>query len=240
MSKCLAIPKNHLENLSFWEQIRAEKDADGNINVLKPLSAEEVDEFLNLVEDSKMFHERYGETGIEENPEWQQVILYTVVKKGPHFFVYQRAKKREIQDTREKKGDERIAGKLSIGIGGHIEPFDQSLIHSFFRELNEELRFSKKQEEILLEYGNSDGIAEMRIQGMIKYELDPIGKVHVGLFCVLEVHDPEIQVSIRAEDEIMFGKFMDMEEYMNFRMNTTAEEWTNLITEHPLFLDVLA
>lgn len=39
---------------------------------------------------------------------------------------------------REKTNEERLAGKVSLGVGGHMEPSDGSRMDALYRELDEE------------------------------------------------------------------------------------------------------
>jgi len=54
----------------------------------------------------------------EENPEFKQIIPYVLIRKGGRWLHYIRGK---------GSGEKRLVAKGSIGVGGHINPEDQSL-----------------------------------------------------------------------------------------------------------------
>jgi predicted NUDIX family phosphoesterase len=59
---------------------------------------------------------------VEDDPDWQQIIPYVIVVcyspgEQPKFLSYQRTK---------QSGEQRLVGKKSIGIGGHINPCDNN------------------------------------------------------------------------------------------------------------------
>ena len=73
---------------------------------------------------------------VEEDPRWRQIIPYAVLERAGSVFLVKRL----------KAGTEaRLHDRLSIGIGGHINPFDHAnardvLEGALARELREELR----------------------------------------------------------------------------------------------------
>jgi len=57
--------------------------------------------------------------------------MYTLTLKDGRVLVYQR-------DTTGEHSDKRLSGKISVGIGGHMDPTNLSLENSLWRELDEE------------------------------------------------------------------------------------------------------
>jgi len=121
----------------------------------------------------------------ETDPSLKQVIPYIVVRKGDLILTYQRTK---------KSGESRLAGKRSLGFGGHINPHDgdNGLAYEkcFWRELGEELGVIRQQDE------------EMPDPAAILYEpWTEVGAVHFGVVHILDVSDsftfePDVDASI--------------------------------------------
>src|SRR5688572_9668213 len=55
----------------------------------------------------------------EQNSAWKQIIPYVVVRRGESILLLERKK---------KQGEVRLHGKLSIGVGGHINPVDDEAV----------------------------------------------------------------------------------------------------------------
>lgn len=121
----------------------------------------------------------------ETDPSLKQVIPYIVVRKGNLILTYQRTK---------KSGESRLAGKHSLGFGGHINPHDgdNGLAYEkcFWRELAEELGVVRQRGE------------EMPAPVAVLYEpWTPVGSVHFGVVHILDVSDsfvfePDVDASI--------------------------------------------
>ena len=237
MSKCLVVPRKNLEALPSWQKLKA--NHGGVLHALIPLTGEEVDAFLNTVISHGIFRERFGEGGVESDPNFQQVIFYgTIVRGSDEFFVY----KRGTQDA----SDRRLASKLSVGVGGHIEPSDSNLIDSLYRELDEELLFVRrgmpihfqesKKEQNKLNLDLFRKIASLEIKGLIKNDSDDVGKVHVGLFCVIRLLSKSIGIEIKDKKENVSGSFVKRSEYEQHAGSTgNPEVWTQLVVGSDLF-----
>lgn len=223
MSQCLAVPRKALEAVSFWPKLAKKGDI---ISAALLLSFSEVQEIIDVIENHKRFMER---NDIEEKPEWQQVIFYGLVVQGKKFFLYQRGKTTAYKE-------ERLRSKVSAGVGGHIEPFDAGFIDSLVREIGEELKFSENGIEIPV----SEIFPKIQIIGLIKDEKDEVGKVHLGLVCLIELTD-DVQVAIKS-DENVWGKMATLDKYQQMisSLQYVPEGWTELLVEYiaaPLFKD---
>lgn len=233
MPQCLVVPRKNLESLSSWKELQASGDI---IHVLIPLHENDCEEFLHTVRQYGEFKERFGDDGVEKNPDMQQVIFYGLIVRGNTFFVYKRGD--------EGMSEKRLSSKISVGVGGHIEPSDASLINSLYRELDEEVSFVKNGNPI--NFRNESGeinldafhaVATVEIKGLIKNDTDDVGKVHVGLFCVIRVIADDIDVKIKNEQENVLGSFMSKEDY-DAHINAgeyVPEAWTQLVLESELF-----
>jgi len=222
MSECLVVKKEILEKTDFWQRIP--RNSEGKLFGFLKLKTQETHEFLKMTRENKQFKERVGPEGIENNPEWQQIIFYGLIRQGDKFFAYQRGGK----DSKYK--EERLQLKISAGVGGHIESFDSSLLDSLYRELDEEVVFEKNGRVINLK--DFLNLAKIRIIGLIKYETDEVGEVHLGLACEINLLDPDLAVEIR-EGENVEGRMMNIQEYQDWikRGEAVPEFWTQIFIE---------
>jgi len=233
MSQCLVVKKEILEKTDFWQRIP--HNAEGKLFGFVKLKAQENHEFLRIIEESKEFKERKEPEGIEDKPEWQQIIFYGLIRQGDKFFVYQRGgKDSSYVETR-------LQGKIAIGVGGHIEPSDTGLIDSLYRELDEELFFKKSGQEINLK--DSEGrvteksfsnLADIYIIGLIKNELKEVDEVHLGLACEVNLLDPELTVEIKPGENVG-GEMMTLKQYQDWvemkKGEAVPEIWTQIFVE---------
>jgi len=105
----------------------------------------------------------------EYDPEWRQVIPYQIVQNynahPAEYLLMQRTK---------KQTEERLHEKLSLGIGGHINPIDdttKSIITSnMLREREEEISIDVYTESLL---------------GVIACDTNEVDRVHLGLVFML-------------------------------------------------------
>jgi predicted NUDIX family phosphoesterase len=153
----------------------------------------------------------------EQTSTWKQVIPYVVVRKGDAILLLERTK---------KQGEARLHGKLSIGVGGHVNPVDTEgdpLFEGMKRELEEELSVA--------------GPIELRAAGFLNDDSTDVGAVHYGLVAVADARRAE--VSIR-ETELMSGRFVPKAELLELcrRERARFETWSSLLIDR--LDDVLA
>jgi predicted NUDIX family phosphoesterase len=111
----------------------------------------------------------------EQDSSWKQIIPYVVVTRGDSLLLLERTK---------RQGEARLHGKLSIGVGGHINPVDENdgkpgdtLLEGLRRELAEELDVS--------------GPAELRAAGFLNDDSTDVGAVRFGLVAVADARRAE-------------------------------------------------
>lgn len=154
----------------------------------------------------------------ERSPHLKQVIPYTVVvledaERGPLVLVVRRL---------PQGGEQRLVGKLSIGIGGHINPVDndddQHVAESgAIRELEEELFLS----------------GERRVEaiGLINDDSNPVGAVHVGLVQVLYL-GANGSVRVREEDVLEGTLVPPSELQRQLEEGANFETWSRMLVEN--------
>ena len=153
-------------------------------------------------------HEFIDRPAAEEDPSYKQIIPYVVLTQKGRVFTTRRL---------NKGGESRLHGKLSIGIGGHINPVDETdrrsvLMKGLERELEEEVYIQHRGELVPQGFINDDG--------------NGVGAVHLGLCFSMEV---EGEVSVK-ETEKLSGAWMSLQEL--------KEEYDNMETWSQIALAV--
>lgn len=159
----------------------------------------------------------------EQEPTWKQVIPYLVVTCPDGVLLLKRTK---------RGGDARLHDKLSIGVGGHLNPVDAEgeglgarrglVARGAQRELHEELGLEVD--------------AAPAVLGLINDDSNPVGAVHVGLVGVVQLdHPPTI-----AETEVLEGQVVPVDELRRMRAEgSNFETWSSLLIDQlqalPLF-----
>lgn len=150
-------------------------------------------------------HEFMPRAEAEQRPDFKQIIPYVILRRGEEVFVTRRL---------NKGGEARLHGKISIGIGGHINPVDEQgdlLMRGLWREIHEEVELG--------EHG------ELTPCGYINDDLNEVGSVHLGACFILPV---EGEVSVR-ETEKLEGLWMTPQELRENYDN--MESWTQIALE---------
>ena len=158
----------------------------------------------NIVQTIIDEHEFIPRPEAELDPSYKQIIPYVVLKQGDRIFTTRRL---------NKGGEARLYGRLSIGIGGHINPVDETerrkvLMQGLERELDEEVSIEKRGELIPV--------------GVINDDTNGVGSVHLGLCFTMEVQG-EVKVK---ETEKLEGLWMTVPELMESWDN--METWTQI------------
>lgn len=169
---------------------------------------QEAEEFLGRLRTHGFFVER---PRAERTPAWKQAIPYCVVANEEGVLVMKR---------RAKGGEARLHDKLSIGVGGHINPIDDDaqgdlLLRAARREITEEL-------DVRSEF-------ELRLAGFLNDDSNPVGAVHVGLVFTANPTGP---VRIREED-VLEGELVALEELRErAERGENFETWSRLLIAH--------
>lgn len=176
-------------------------------------SAAEARAFLECLRETGFFVER---ARAERTPSWKQAIPYCVVAGDERILLM----------TRHAKGGEsRLHGKLSIGVGGHINPVDgdgsthgEDLVaRAARREIDEELEVRGGYELNLFGYLNDDSNA--------------VGAVHLGLVFVVNLMG---SARIREED-VLEGHMVtpgELRELQGAARGESLETWSRILIPH--------
>lgn len=166
------------------------------------LITENVPELLEVIRNE---HEYMPRAEAEERPDFKQIIPYVILRRGEKVFVTRRL---------NKGGEARLHGKISIGVGGHINPVDEQgdmLMKGLWREIHEEVELQNH--------------GELCSCGFINDDSNSVGSVHLGACFTLET-DGEVSVK---ETEKLEGLWMTLPELKaNYDY---METWTQIALE---------
>jgi predicted NUDIX family phosphoesterase len=135
---------------------------------------------------------------VETDFNWKQLIPYHVIRWGEYFYHYTRGKGKG-------QGEQRLHGKRSIGIGGHINSGDGSYIDGAARELEEEVCI----------YGPKGNL----VFGYINDNSNSVGRVHIGVVHLVTVQAPLITP---REEDMLFAGFTPLDDI------STYEVWSQI------------
>ena len=161
----------------------------------------DTDAILDVIESRHLFLAR---PVAEESPEYKQIIPYVVLRNGDDYFLLQRtARQTEV----------RLHHKLSLGIGGHINPDTPALLGGLRKELDEEVAVQEPY--------------ELHFIGIINDDTTDVGRVHLGAVYVLETSSRDVTV---RETEKMSGSWVARQELL--AMRDRMETWSQIVHDH--------
>ena len=148
----------------------------------------------------------------ETNPELKQIIPYALLVHNGRVLHYVRGK---------KAGEQRLAAKGSIGIGGHMNDGDEHLfaldmdayLAGVQREVTEELNVTAKFTNHIVALLNDDANA--------------VGQVHLGVVHVFKLETDEVT---KREQMITQLEFLTPEQLRARRDN--LESWSQICVDH--------
>jgi predicted NUDIX family phosphoesterase len=136
----------------------------------------------------------------EVSPAYRQIIPYVLIRNGSAYFVLRRT---------TKQTEARLHHKVSLGIGGHINP-GHSLLEGLQKELEEEVHIGTNY--------------EMDFIGIINDDTTDVGRVHLGAAYVLDVSSRDVTVK---ESEKMTGEWMSRAAMREAR--PAMESWSQIV-----------
>ena len=150
------------------------------------LITEDTDSIIEMILENHYFCDR----SVAENCDSiKQIIPYVVLRRADEIFILERLK---------KQTEKRLHGKLSIGIGGHINPdadeTDNPIEYGLYKELHEEIKI--------------DSIDEVKYIGVINDLSTPVSNYHIGILYEIWTID-NIHV---LETEKMRGRWQKLKE----------------------------
>lgn len=148
----------------------------------------------------------------EDDPTHKQIIPYAIFKHGDKFLRYLRGK---------KSGEQRLASKSSIGIGGHINQDDfnssslekDTYLTGIEREINEELIINCDYNNLPIALINDDS--------------NDVGQVHLGVVHLFDLESDQVEA---GEANIENLEFLSSEDLLREKDN--LESWSQICVDH--------
>jgi predicted NUDIX family phosphoesterase len=190
----LTVPRSLLDELGAFQGIQLK-----------------VESYLQHILDTR--HTRFlPRSQAEEDLRFKQIIPYVLIKRGESLLHYVRGK---------GSGEKRLVAKGSIGIGGHINPLDESLF-SAGREFYERAVQRELHEELKI-----NDTFHHKIAALLNDDSTPVGKVHLGIVHLCELSQENI---FKGEACITGLQFLTREELRLRREH--LETWSQLCLDH--------
>jgi len=147
----------------------------------------------------------------ENDPMHKQIIPYAILAHEQTVLHYVRGK---------KAGEQRLVAKGSIGIGGHMNDFDETLFAwdeeayraGVEREVNEEIKIESPCED--------------RIVALLNDDTTEVGRVHLGVVHVFRLTEPKVQ---KREAMITNLEFVSKDELLARR--DALESWSQICVD---------
>ena len=147
---------------------------------------------------------RYMDRDVAENsPQYKQIIAYAIFRRAGRILAYART---------SKGGESRLHHKMSLGIGGHINPVDgltdsiSTYLAGMEREIREEITFS--------------GTATQRLYAVINDDSNEVGSVHLGMVHLFELDTEEVAPNEKALAELGFHSLEELAGPLYERLET--------------------
>ncbi len=171
-------------------------------------------ETLERVVEEGFFVERAHAEG---DPSLKQIIPYVLLKRQDELFLFQRLK---------GGGEARLHNLHSVGVGGHINPTEESTKRGL------DTLFAGAKRELFEEVGYQ-GELPLKPFGLLNDDTNEVGSVHVGVVLVLEL-PTESSLTVR-ETRVLKGSFRPHGEIQKLRSSVLFETWSELLLDHDLF-----
>tara|TARA_Y100000766_G_scaffold219305_1_gene191228 strand:- start:89 stop:718 length:630 start_codon:yes stop_codon:yes gene_type:complete len=148
----------------------------------------------------------------EDDPTHKQIIPYAIFKHSDKFLRYLRGK---------KSGEQRLASKSSIGIGGHINQDDfnssslekDTYLTGIEREINEELIINCDYNNLPIALINDDS--------------NDVGQVHLGVVHLFDLESDQVEA---GEANIENLEFLSSDDLLREKDN--LESWSQICVDH--------
>jgi predicted NUDIX family phosphoesterase len=151
----------------------------------------------------------------ENDPTHKQIIPYAILAHGNKVLHYVRGK---------KAGEQRLATKGSIGIGGHMNDSDDELLN--FNSLTTENAYRAGVEREVNEEIKIESPFEDKIVALLNDDTTEVGSVHLGIVHVFKLREPQVQ---KREAMITNMGFLSRDELMARREN--LETWSQICVD---------
>jgi len=153
---------------------------------------------------------------VETDKAWKQLVVYVVIRTGDRLFSY----------VRTGEGEPRLAGRRSIGVGGHANAGDVRS-NATYAALLEEAVWRELQEEITIDRAEC---TTPRLLGFISDSTEEVNDVHFGVIWLLDVKLADI--GAHPDGGVSKPEMKPLDELLG--LYDSYEKWSQLVIE---FLD---
>jgi len=182
------------------------------IGAFEGIRTEGIDEAIGRLLDPEN-HFFMDRAAAEEDPSHKQLIPYCIFRCGDRILHYTRGK---------AGGESRLHAKISVGVGGHINPVDtgggrtgaEAYHAAVTREIEEEL--------------DLPGEHQHRIIALLNDESNPVGQVHLGIVHLVELQDDGVSSREDALTDMGFSPL----ELLNGEWHDRLETWSQHCIRH--------
>jgi predicted NUDIX family phosphoesterase len=144
----------------------------------------------------------------EDDPTHKQLIPYCIFRCGDQILHYTRGK---------AGGESRLHAKISVGVGGHINPVDTGggrtgpgAYHAAVaRELDEELTLATP--------------ATQQIIALLNDEANPVGQVHLGIVHLIDLETTAVTSREDALTDLAFAPLAELNGELFERLETWSQ-----------------
>jgi predicted NUDIX family phosphoesterase len=149
----------------------------------------------------------------EGDPNFKQLIPYCIFRCGDRILHYTRGK---------AGGESRLHAKISVGVGGHINPVDtgggrtgpEAYHSAVTREIEEELDIPEKHEH--------------RIIALLNDDSNPVGRVHLGIVHLVDLKSDAVSSREDALTDLGFSPL----EALGGELFERLETWSGFCIRH--------
>jgi predicted NUDIX family phosphoesterase len=146
----------------------------------------------------------------ELDPTHKQIIPYSLFHHKGSLLCYTRG---------GKSGEKRLVAKRSVGIGGHINPVDQTQAH-----LGEQTYYNAVERELAEELV-IDSPWSQRVIGLINDDSNEVGQVHLGVVHLFELEGDAVRSNEDAIQDLGFVPITQL-------LTENLETWSRFCVEH--------
>lgn len=168
---------------------------------------EDIDPVISKLLDPQ-HHFFMDRAAAEEDPSHKQLIPYCVFRCGDRILHYTRGK---------AGGESRLHAKISVGVGGHINPIDtgdgrvgpEAYFAAVTRELEEELLIGSKRTS--------------RIIALLNDDSNPVGQVHLGIVHLVDLDTDDVSSREDALTDLSFTPLAELRDELFERLETWSQ-----------------
>lgn len=129
--------------------------------------------------------------------------------------------------TERLKGDKRLTGMISLGIGGHINE-GEDIYSSMYREIEEEVGVTS-------DWLNENNIT-YSILGVINSNRSSVDKVHVGIVVEFKVNEQNMKkIKFKEQDKHMY-KWMTVDDIKLSNSKGKVESWGKILIKNNMIV----